>query len=286
MVAAVDGVSDTSLDTGIEEVVLAGIAIGVVREGTALEQARAPDLRVGSLGAQIEVEVARQVVHLAPQVDMVAMCVVVVIDDIAHVGYVVRVVEVHLALVGLQVLRIFVDVVVEITAQQVVDHLIVVRSGKPEVEAARQMQVGIELMGEEGGGAGLQLVVVTLSQDVFGRPSGDGVVLQAVGVEHRAEMAHVGGIERIPVNLGHRGIAVDPSLFQRFDLGGAVAVLAQVARQVTVVVGTRVLGIAPFKGGLSCLAGKEIGRRGERGLLRRGPVPGQLGHRLVVVAHP
>ena len=286
MVAAIDGVGDTSLDTGIEEVVLAGIAIGVVREGTALEQARAPDLRVGSLGAQIEVEVARQVVHLAPQVDMVAMCVVVVIDDIAHVGHVVRVVEVHLALVGLQVLRIFVDVVVEITAQQVVDHLIVVRSGKPEVEAARQMQVGIELMGEEGGGAGLQLVVVTLGQDVFGRPSGDGMVLQAVGVEHRAQMAHVGGIQRIPVNLGHRRIAVDPSLLQCLDLGGAVAVLAQVARQVAVVVGTRVLGIAPFKGGLSCLAGKEIGRRGERGLLRRGPVPGQLGHRLVVVAHP
>ena len=55
------------------------------------------------------------------------MGVVVVIDDVADVGHMVGVVQVGLALVGFLVLGIFVNVIIVIAAQQVVDLFIIMR---------------------------------------------------------------------------------------------------------------------------------------------------------------
>ena len=115
VVAAVDGIGDTSFHARVEEVVRLILAEGVVGESTALPEALAPNLRELSLKAQVDVEVADQQVDLVPNTAVVAVSIVVVADDVADVSHMVRVVEVGLAFVRLQVLGILINIVVIIT---------------------------------------------------------------------------------------------------------------------------------------------------------------------------
>ena len=99
VVAPVDGVGCTGLHAGVEEIVHLVLAVGIVGERAALPQSFTPDLGELGLQTQIEVEVADEPVDLVPNATIVAVGIVVIVDDVAHLGHVVRVVEVGLALV-------------------------------------------------------------------------------------------------------------------------------------------------------------------------------------------
>ena len=119
------------------------------------------------LRAEVHIPVTCQVVDLTPEAAIVAVGVVVIVDDVTDVSHVVGVVEIGLALVGLQVLGILINIIIVIAAEEVVDHLIIMCSGIVQCEAASHNEVGAELVFEEGGGASLLFVVMTFGEDIL-----------------------------------------------------------------------------------------------------------------------
>ena len=99
MVTSVDGVGHTGLQAWVEEVVHLVLAVGIVGEGTALPKTFTPNLGKLCLQAQIKVEVSDEPVDLVPNAAVVAVGVLVVYNDIAHLGYMVRIQQVGLTLV-------------------------------------------------------------------------------------------------------------------------------------------------------------------------------------------
>ena len=103
-------------------------AIRIVGKSTCLKQTFAPNLSEGKLNAEIQVPITCQIVDLIPNTAVVAVSVVVVADDIANFCHVVGVVHVSLNFVGLEIFSILINIIIEITAQQIIHYLIVMRS--------------------------------------------------------------------------------------------------------------------------------------------------------------
>ena len=140
-------------------------------------------------------------------------------------------------------------------------------------------------MFEEGGAAHLLFVVVTLGDDVFRSSARDGVTHLPVGVLHGEEVVAVGVVKRIPIDLRDLRVTVHPCRELGFDFTCAMGVGHVIARQVLVVVRTRVFGLTPFEGALSARTGEVIHRSLEVGLLARRPIPSEVGKRLMIGAH-
>ena len=138
---------------------------------------------------------------------------------------------------------------------------------------------------EIGGVAHLTLVVMALGEDVLRGCPSDGIALSTIGVLHRKEVVVVGVVERIPIYLRDFRVAVHPALKLVFDFRRAVGIGRVITRQVLVIIGTRVFGLTPFKGGLARLACEVIGRGVERGPFVRCPIPRELRHWLMISAH-
>ena len=116
VVTSVDGVGDACFHAGVEEVVLRVAAEGIVGKLAVLEQAFAPNLGERGLQTKIEVEIADKPVHLVPNAVGVAVGVVVIADDVADLGHVVGVVQIHLAIVAFLTFGILINIVVIIAA--------------------------------------------------------------------------------------------------------------------------------------------------------------------------
>ena len=126
---------------------------------------------------------------------------------------------------------------------------------------------------------------MALGKDVFrGRPS-NSIALRTIGVMHRKKVVSVGVVQFVPVYLRDLRVAVHPFLELSLDFPRAMGIGHVIARQVPVVVGTRVSVLTPFEAGLTHLASEVIGRGVERGPFVRCPIPSELGHRLMISAH-
>ena len=285
VVTTVDGVCHAGLHAGIEEVVHLVPAEGIVGERAAPPETITPDLGKLALQAQIDVEVADEPIHLVPDTAIVAVGVVVVADDVAFFGHMVGVVEVGLAFIRLQVFSILINIVVVVAAKEVGNAFVIVRPRNIQGKAACHDEVGSELMLEIRGNAHLVFVVMTLGKDILGGFAGDGVAQCAIGVLHGEEVVAIGVVELVPVDLGNLRVAVHPGFNLGLDFRRAVGIGRVIARQVLVVVRTRVLGFTPFKAGLSARAAEVVDRGVELRLTSWVPVPVELHERLVVGAH-
>ena len=129
---------------------------------------------------------------MVPNATVVSVGVVVVANDVAHLGHMVRVVEVGLAFIAFEVFGILINIVVIIATQQVVDAFVIMRARSAYGETARHDEVGLELVLEIGGIARLHLVVVALSKDVLGGIASNGVAFLTVGIVNGEEVVAVG----------------------------------------------------------------------------------------------
>ena len=281
VVAAVDGVGNAGLHTRIQEIVLLIVAVGSVGKLTILEEAGTPDLSERELHAEVHVEAADEPVDLVPNATVVAVGIIVIINDVADLGHMVCVEQVGLTLISFKVFGILINIVVVVAAKQVIDALVIMCPRDIDRQAACHDQVGLELMLEVGSTTCLHLVVVTFGEDILREASRHCAVLAVVGVLHREKVVAVSHVEAVPVDLGDFRVAVTPCLKLRLDfrLGHVIA------RQVFVVVGTRVGSFTPFQRGLTSLASKKVGRGLEGGLPVRRPIPSEAAERLVIGAH-
>ena len=217
-----------------------------------------------------------------PEVGLAHLNLVVVAELVAFAHNAVGVVEVVLHArvadaVGAE--GIGVDVVVIISAEQVVHFLVVAAAVLSEDEAAGENLLVREL-GFDGRGQVEHQRVVVLGLDVV-----EGIAAAAV-------LVAVGGIELVEVNLTV-GLGSRPPVNGALPLGQCKLIVAHVAvphlvvaaRHVLPVVGLRVLGVAVVELCALVHAVLAEGRRGKRHLVGDVPVPGKDGRGSEVVHH-